>query len=233
MIVVDSPQRLSVKSSLKRSLERDSSNKNSDKLTKRPKYCGTIYEAMLAPISPVTTLPIHTVYKNSVKCEPEIQNDFLDLVALGKRAKLEKFLEENIDSININQYNKDGLTPLQTVAQEGGETSADIGELLVRYGADTRLTSRDGWSAVHMATFSGNTRLMMFLLTCRPWWPPSQGVFLQIKLEVCAWLENSSRLSVSSQLVILYSYSVYVTIYYFSYHTSWRKNKAFKKQWNS
>ena len=168
MIVVDSPQRLSVKSSLKRSLERDSLNTNSDKLTKRPKYCGTIYEAMLAPISPVTTLPIHTVYKNSVKCEPEIQNDFLDLVALGKRAKLEKFLEENIDSININQYNKDGLTPLQTVAQEGGETSADIGELLVRYGADTRLTSRDGWSAVHMATFSGNTRLMMFLLTCRP-----------------------------------------------------------------
>ena len=169
MIVVDSPQRLSVKSSLKRSLERDSSATNSDKLSsKRPKYCGTIYEAMLAPISPVTTLPIHTVYKNSVKCEPEIQNDFLDLVTLGKRAKLEKFLEENIDNININQYNKDGLTPLQTVAQEGGETSADIGELLVRYGADTRLTSRDGWSAVHMATFSGNTRLMMFLLSCRP-----------------------------------------------------------------
>lgn len=167
MIVVDSPQRISVKSSLKRSLEREPTKSTSEKLSKKPKYCGTIYEARLAPLAPVTTLPIKTVFKNPVKCDPEVQTDFLDLVALGKKAKLEKFLQENIDSININQYNQDGFTPLHTVAQEGGETSAEIGELLVKYGADIRVTSRDGWSAVHMATFSGNTRLMMFLLTCR------------------------------------------------------------------
>ena len=166
MIVVDTPQRISVKSSLKRSLERDS-HSHSERINKKPKYVGTIYEAMLAPISPVTTLPIQTVYKPSVKCDPSVQTDFLDLVSLGKKTKLEKFLRDNIDSININQYNEEGLTALQTVAQDGGEESADIGELLVKYGADTRLTSRDGWSAVHMATFSGNTRLMMFLLTCR------------------------------------------------------------------
>lgn len=166
MIVVDTPQRISVKSSLKRSLERDS-HSPSERVNKKPKYVGTIYEAMLAPISPVTTLPIQTVYKPSVKCDPSVQTDFLDLVSLGKKSKLERFLRDNVESININQYNEDGLTPLQTVAQDGGEESADIGELLVKYGADTRLTSRDGWSAVHMATFSGNTRLMMYLLTCR------------------------------------------------------------------
>ena len=166
MIVVDTPQRLSVKSSLKRSLERDS-HVHSDKVSKRPKYVGTIYEAMLAPIKPVTTLPIQTIYKHPVKCDPSLQTDFLDLITLGKKTKLEKFLRENISSININQYNEDGLTPLQTVAQEAGHESAEIGELLVKYGADTKLTSRDGWSAVHMASFSGNTRLMMFLLTCR------------------------------------------------------------------
>lgn len=169
MIVVDSPQSLAVKTSLKRSLERDSSQ-HSEKVTKRPKYVGTIYEAMLAPISPVTTLPIKTIFKNPRKCDPELQADFLDLVVLGKRTKLEKFLEENIESININQYNTEGLTPLQMVAQDPGsvEAGSEVGELLVKYGADTRLTSRDGWSAVHMATFSGNTRLMMFLLSCRP-----------------------------------------------------------------
>ena len=169
MIVVDSPQRLAVKTSLKRALERDSSHP-SDKVAKRPKYVGTIYEAMLAPISPVTTLPIKTVFNNPGKCDPDLQADFLDLVALGKRTKLEKFLENNIESININQYNGDGLTPLQMVAQDPGaaEAGLEVGELLVRYGADTRLTSRDGWSPVHMATFSGNTRLMMFLLSCRP-----------------------------------------------------------------
>ena len=42
MIVVDSPQSLSVKTSLKRSLERDSSQ-HSEKVAKRPKYVGTIY----------------------------------------------------------------------------------------------------------------------------------------------------------------------------------------------
>lgn len=169
MIAVDSPQRLAVKTSLKRSLERDSSQ-HSEKVAKRPKYVGTIYEAMLAPISPVTTLPIKTIFNNPRKCDPELQADFLDLVVLGKRTKLEKFLENNSESININQYNSDGLTPLQMVAQDPGsvEAGSEVGELLVKYGADTRLTSRDGWSAVHMATFSGNTRLMMFLLSCRP-----------------------------------------------------------------
>ena len=167
MIVVETQHRLTAKTAGKRSLERDSVT-NCDKMgAKKPKYCGTIYEAMLAPISPVTTLPIKTVYKSQVKCDPHLQADFLDLVTIGKRAKLQRFLEENVESININQYNSEGLTPLQTVAQEGGETSADIGELLVRFGADVRMTSRDGWSAVHMATFSGNTRLMMFLLKCR------------------------------------------------------------------
>merc|ERR1712026_106528 len=142
MIVVDTHQRLPAKTGGKRSLERDSVA--SDKMVKKPKYCGTIYEAMLAPISPVTTLPIKTVYKSQVKCDPDLQADFLDLVSLGKRAKLERFLEDNLESININQYNSEGLTPLQTVAQEGGETSADIGELLVRFGADVRMTPGTG-----------------------------------------------------------------------------------------
>ena len=58
MIGLDTQQRLPGKTAGKRSLERDSVS--SDKMAKKPKYCGTIYEAMLAPISPVTTLPIKT-----------------------------------------------------------------------------------------------------------------------------------------------------------------------------
>merc|ERR1712038_449371 len=44
---------------------------------------------------------------------------------------------------------------------------AMLARLLVRFGADTRLSSRDGWSPVHMASFSGNTTLLLFLLSCR------------------------------------------------------------------
>ena len=162
MIVIESPQRMSVKSSLKRSLD-----SNSEKCAKKPRYVGTIYEAMLAPLSPVTTLPIPSIITNTVKGDPDLQTDFLDLVTLGKKAKLEKFLEINAEFVNLNQYSSDGLTPLQMVAQEGGEGSTDMAKLLVRYGADTRITSRDGWSTVHMATFSGNSQLLMFLLSCR------------------------------------------------------------------
>lgn len=156
-----------VKANLKRSLER------TDHSSKRPKYTvtGTIYDAMLAPLSPVTTLPVtsHTCLSvlPTIKSDPDVQSDFIELVSLGKKAKLEKFLSENVESININQYCSEGLTPLQRVCQDGGEGSVEVAKVLVRYGADVRLTSRDGWSPVHMSTFSGNSALMLFLLGCR------------------------------------------------------------------
>ena len=80
---------------------------------------------------------------------------------------MESWLEEHHECVNLNLYSADGLTPLQEVCQEGGEGSTELARLLVRFGADTRLSSRDGWSPVHMASFSGNTTLLLFLLSCR------------------------------------------------------------------
>jgi len=171
MIIVETnvtPKMTEVKANLKRSLERSEHT-----VSKRPKYNvgGTIYDAMLAPLSPVTTLPVTSTtclsVSQTIKSDPDLQRDFIELVNLGKKSKLEHFLSENVESININQYCSEGLTPLQRVCQDGGEGSTDVAKVLVRYGADVRLTSRDGWSAVHMATFSGNSTLMLFLLGCR------------------------------------------------------------------
>ena len=160
---------VTVRSSLKRSLERDSTAV-AEKAGKKPKHCGTIYESLLAPLSPATTLPVRQLAPRPAPApntDPDLQADFLDLVTIGKPAKLERFLESHAESVNLNQYSGEGLTPLQAVCGAGGAAALELARLLVRYGADTRLTSRDGWSPVHMATFSGNTALMLYLLQCR------------------------------------------------------------------
>merc|ERR1711936_471064 len=118
LMVETSPARLgNVKASLKRSIDRDSLLVQEAGKVKKPRYAGTIYEAMLAPMSPATTLSTPRPRPPpQPRGDPGLQADLADLVKLGKKEKLE---------------------------------------------------SRDGWSPVHMASFSGNTALLLFLLSCR------------------------------------------------------------------
>ena len=154
-----------VKAGLKRSLDRETGLVQEKK---KPRYVGTIYEAMLAPLAPCTTLPLTRLPpRTQPQGDPRLQDDLNDLVRLGKREEVEEWLDENSHKVNLNLYSVEGLTPLQEVCQEGGEGSMELARLLVRYGADTRLASRDGWSLVHMASFSGNSSLLLFLLSCR------------------------------------------------------------------
>ena len=147
---------------------------------KIPKYVGTIYEQRLAPLSPVITLPVPYVNRHGVQpsvpanttfakqkmssVDSSYQNKFMKLVQSGDSNQLDQFLEENGKLIDINRYNEDGVTPIQLVCQDGG--SAAVAKVLVRYGADLRMTSRDGWTALHMATFSGSFALMTFIRNC-------------------------------------------------------------------
>jgi hypothetical protein len=154
-----------VKGALKRGIESRESLQEAAK-AKRPRYAGTIYEAMLAPLAPATT-PAPRRPPAQPRGDPALQADLASLVRLSKRAPLEEWLEEHAECVNLNLYSSEGLTPLQEVCQEGGEGSAELARLLVRFGADTRMASRDGWSPVHMASFSGNSALLLFLLSCR------------------------------------------------------------------
>ena len=149
---------------------------------KKPCYHrGTIYEKMLSPLTPSLTLPVPVTRRPAPAASTDIhsrQHNRALNQALEKRLasilvdeaaddekQLKDFLLENWDKIDINGYGEDGVTPLQRVCQSGGKVG--LARTLVGYGADVRMTSRDGWSAVHMASFSGNTSLMMFLLSCR------------------------------------------------------------------
>jgi len=178
MIAIQSPAEINKKISLKRKSSESTGpcggvgGGNSNTTTtyaKKPCYRGTIYEAMLSPLPSAVTLPVHTrVCQPSAKrVDATLQSRLTGLTGgqlqAADEAELRAFLVKHSDRIDINQYGEDGVTPLQRVCQSGGDVA--VVRTLIGYGADARLTSRDGWSAVHMATFSGNTSLMMYLLT--------------------------------------------------------------------
>ena len=149
--------------------EEECSSSSLEPASKIPCYVGTIYEARLAPLSPFTTLPDRrtdttTSISGHRRANSAAQARLLGLVEARKEAELEAFLEDNSHLVDMNQYGEDGVTPLQRVCQEGGPVG--VARLLVRYGADVRMTSRDGWSPLHMAAYSGSSQLLMYLLKC-------------------------------------------------------------------
>merc|ERR1712012_319754 len=94
LMVETSPARLgNVKASLKRSIDRDSLLVQEAGKVKKPKYAGTIYEAMLAPLAPATTLTTPRPRPPpQPKGDPGLQADLADLVKLGKKDKMESWL---------------------------------------------------------------------------------------------------------------------------------------------
>ena len=153
------------------SYEDPDSDGEDEPVSKVPRYIGTIYEARLAPLSPVTTIPVPS-YVGSAAVRPrqqdqQLQQRMLTLILRGDQLVLDQFLEENGKFVDVNQYGEDGVTPVQRICQSGG--SVDLAKVLVKYGADLRLTSRDGWSPLHMAVFSGNYKLLSFIRNCPKW----------------------------------------------------------------
>merc|ERR1712117_666314 len=110
LMVETSPARLgNVKASLKRSIDRDSLLVQEAGKVKKPRYAGTIYEAMLAPLAPATTLTTPRPRPPpQPRGDPGLQADLADLVKLGKKDKMESWLEEHHECVNLNLYSPEG-----------------------------------------------------------------------------------------------------------------------------
>ena len=82
----------------------------------------------------------------------------------GSREELDRLLSDHSEKIDVDRYGRDGRTPLQAVVGGGGGLA--LAKLLVAYGADATRTTREGWSTLHLASYSGNLELLSYIRKC-------------------------------------------------------------------
>ena len=136
--------------------------------SKVPKFANK-YEEMLQPLSPVTTLPCEVVSPrpsrgHGIARDEKLQNEFNTVIESRDVEKVEVFLAKHSTEINVNQYNEEGRTSLQQCCVEG---NLALVKVLVKYGADHLITTREGYPTVHLATFANNSDLLMYILNLR------------------------------------------------------------------
>ena len=125
-----------------------------------------IYEERLRPLAPsspleeVRPMPRATHTKSH---DPRLQDTFHNAVKNGDYQQLHSLLLASSERIDINGFNSEGQTPLQQARLSG---QLALVQLMVRHGADPSRTSRDGWSTLHMAAFSGHSDITQFMLLC-------------------------------------------------------------------
>lgn len=104
------------------------------------------------PPTPTTTIDNHC-----------IQQDFHEAVRKGDQSEWIRLLR-NCVGVNVNVFDGDGQTPLHQSVIEG---NLEMVKLLVQLGADVRLTNRDGWNALHIATYGGHDDIVLYLIQRR------------------------------------------------------------------
>ena len=121
---------------------------------------GTVASSTTSAATPLRPMPerTHVSHVNEI-----YQQKFHNFVESRNVAGLEDLLSAHSHLIDINRYDSVGRTPLQHFCSAG---ELALVKLLVRYGADTQLRSRDGWSAVHYATFSGVQDVLLYVIRC-------------------------------------------------------------------
>ena len=157
---------------LKRS-NSDSDMKVANLNSKQPRFA-TKYDEMLQPLSPVTTLPvetkqaisIHKTHKSSF--DAKLQRQFHNLMGFASNVNdIEDFLTKHSENVDLNEYNEEGRTALQQSCFEG---NLQLAQVLVRFGADSRLTTREGFSALHIAAFSGHSDVLLYIMSLKHRW---------------------------------------------------------------
>merc|ERR1711936_514305 len=152
-------------------------------VSKRPKFANK-YEEMLQPLDPVRTLPCHQIKHNSRSKVPKkthqsnvdkkLQEQFQNLILVCKQTaesvnkgaidEVEDFLTEHLEKLDINQFNREGRTALQQSCLEG---NLPLAKVLVKFGANSRIMTREGFSTLHLAVFSGHSHLMTYVMSLR------------------------------------------------------------------
>ena len=123
---------------------------------------------MLQPLSPVITLPVessYTQYQTKPKVNAELQKEFMQLLRGSNLNEIERFLREHSENVDVNVFDPEfGQTPLHDACQLG---QFELVKILVQYGANHKLTNRDGFSIWHLAAFCGNPKILSYISNLR------------------------------------------------------------------
>lgn len=129
---------------------------------KRPRFANK-YEEQLQPLAPATSLSCGTVRMpvQTHQNNHQWQKRFQDTVETGSASQAEAFLRSHYDKVDVNRYNREGRTPLQQCCLDGNLPLASV---LVRHGADWTVTTRDGFSTLQLAVYSGLSNVFDFVM---------------------------------------------------------------------
>ena len=94
----------------------------------------------------------------------QLQNQFASAVDRCDASELDRLLRNHSEKIDIDKYlGGEGETALQRFCRQG---SLPLARLMVRFGANASVRTREGWTTTHIAAFSGNPELMSYILRC-------------------------------------------------------------------
>ncbi len=168
--------------------KRDFEDNTCEFRSKVPKYANK-YEEMLQPLSPVTILSSGVKRPLPAKThlgdfDAQLQNQFEDLLAVACVEEVEEFLNRHTDCLDIDAFNSEGRTAFQQSCLEG---NLPLAKVLVKFGANIRCTTRDGFSTFHLAVFSGHSHLMSYILSLQSQRWKRPPFFPCSKLSVIPW----------------------------------------------
>nr|ACO10933.1 Notch-regulated ankyrin repeat-containing protein B [Caligus rogercresseyi] len=106
---------------------------------------------------PLNIKPSHRISWNE-----ERQREFNSLLHRGGEEELRDFLSMHSENINIDVYDSEGKTPFHSAVLSG---SLPVVKLLLAYGANERVTTRDGFSPLHLASYNGHSEVLNYLLS--------------------------------------------------------------------
>ena len=101
----------------------------------------------------------HHQPRTTTPCLNQGQRIFIEVLSSGDLPALRQLLQDNV--VDVNWYNVDGQTALHQGCRDG---NLELVKLLVQFGANVRLTNRDGWSPLHLATYHGHRDVVMYLI---------------------------------------------------------------------
>lgn len=115
-----------------------------------------------SPYQRNTQSKTHATSSSSSNKHKEISEVLIEAVCRQDQTLLHNLLAAGKGSAHVNILGQEGDSPLHRSCRMG---DLETVKLLVRYGANTELTNREGWSPLHLAVHGGYQEIVIYLLS--------------------------------------------------------------------